>query len=238
VRSPFLATFYIAYNLKKAPFNNKELRRAVSGLIRREEIVQALGTGEIPTHSWIPKGVEGTYRGKIDFSKSIAAMKKRNLGYVDVVAAFNIGQINSLVMEKIQYDLRKDLGIKLKLLSMDWKSYVKAIQTDPPAIYRYGWSVPFLDPIMMLEVFTSNSPNNFSKWTNARYDRLVDEIRSLPSGAERARLIEEAQKILVFDEAAIAPLYQYVQNTAVSPRIKRFKPSVLGVVLGRELRLE
>jgi oligopeptide transport system substrate-binding protein len=237
VRSPFLATFYIGFNLKSAPFNNKDLRKAVSGLIKRGEIVQALGTGEIPTFSWIPKGVEGSYRQKGDFSKAIALMKKRNLAYVDVVAAFNIGQINSLVMEKIQYDLRRDLGIKLKLLSMDWKSYVKVIQTDPPAIFRYGWSVPFLDPIMMLEVFTSSNPNNFSKWSNAKYDRLVDQIRSMSSGADRSHLIEEAQKILIVDEAVIAPLYQYVQNTAVSQRIKKFKPSVLGVILGRELRL-
>ncbi len=244
IRAPFVATFFLGFNIHKPPFNNKDFRKAVSGSIHRQELVETLGTGEIPALSWIPTGIEGSYElsslslsPEQIFSKSISIVKKKKGFQSEISSAFNSGQINSLVMEKIQYDLKKDLQLKLKLSNMDWKSFVKTVQTNPPSIYRYAWSVPFFDPMIMLEVFTSTNPNNFARWSNPHYDHLVKKISTLPSGSERLSLIRQAQDILVIDEAVIAPVYHYVQNTAISKRVKNFRSSALGVVLARELRL-
>src|SRR6185437_17102942 len=57
---PFLAVYYFAFNVKKAPFDRAEVRRAVAASIRKSEILSALQSGDMVATGWIPKGLEGS----------------------------------------------------------------------------------------------------------------------------------------------------------------------------------
>src|SRR5262249_12006566 len=57
--SPLLATYYLTFNCKKFPFQNRVLRQSVANAIKKNEVTEILGAGEIPARSWIPKGLEG-----------------------------------------------------------------------------------------------------------------------------------------------------------------------------------
>jgi ABC-type oligopeptide transport system substrate-binding subunit len=50
--------------------------------------------------------------------------------------------------------------------------------------------------------------------------------------------IKEAQKIILIDEAVVAPVYHYVQSYAVAPKVKELKSNPLGVVRYDELRVQ
>jgi oligopeptide transport system substrate-binding protein len=94
---------------------------------------------------------------------------------------------------------------------------------------------PFHDPIVPLLVFVSSNPNNYSKWKNAHYDRLIDEIAGMGPGAERTAKIVEAQKILLNEECILVPLYHYVQLQAVRPELKGFQVNPFGIIQWREM---
>ena len=238
---PFFAVYYLAFNVLKPPFNDVQWRRAVAGSIRRDEIVSALGTGEGPARSWIPKGIEGYFPYSDPAPEYSDAVKKtraqiaRN-GAAPVIAAFSSGSRNSLVMEKVQRDVMAALGLQLSLSAMDWKTYVGLLRTDAPPIFRYGWMAPYKDPITHLMVFTSGSPNNFSHWSNAEYDQMISRIATLAPGPEREKLIFRAQEVLN-REAVVIPIYHYVQTHAISPRVQGFKVNSFGIITYSELRL-
>lgn len=237
---PMLATYFLAFNTRKPPFQSVQWRQAVSGAIRRDQIVTALGSGEKAATSWIPEPLEGFEPvqdfGK-KFSNEITHLKASNPHPQGVILSFDGNARNSMILEKIQSDLAQSLNLKVELTQMDWKSYVKQMTADPSAIFRFGWMAPYYDPITHLEAFISNSPNNSTGWKNNQYDELVKKISEISSGPKRLELIKKAQKILVENEAIVVPIYHYVQTHAVSKRVTGFKVNPFGVIRFDELVL-
>jgi oligopeptide transport system substrate-binding protein len=99
-----------------------------------------------------------------------------------------------------------------------------------------GWMAPFRDPISHLEVFKTGNLNNYGGFSNERYDLLVDEIKRIEPGPQREAKIKLAQNILL-EEAALVPLYHYVQNTAVAPRVHGFQSNPFGIIQFKELSI-
>ncbi|MGE0614006.1 MAG: peptide ABC transporter substrate-binding protein [Bacteriovoracia bacterium] len=238
---PFYATYYVAFDTRRAPFNQTAWRQAVAASLRRREITNALDTGEYPATSWIPPGLEGHVPFDPEFSaagweKAVAKVKaeaaKRT---VPVKAAFDSGTRNSLVMEKVQQDLERALGLKVQLMNLDWKTYVKTIRTDPPEIFRFGWLAPFADPISHLQALTSGNANNLTGWSNDEYNRLVAEVAAMEPGPKRLAKVLAAQRILVEQQAVVVPIYHYIQAHGVSKRVKGFRANPFGVVQFQEL---
>jgi len=243
-KMPFAATFFIGFNTRKPPFDDREVRRAFSNSINRVELAEALGGGEVPARSWIPHGIEGfvayeeaayLFRG---FDSRAAAAKKRLGHFGPVSAAFDSGARNSMAMEKIQQDIFRNLGVRVSLTSMDWKSYVKNLAVDAPPVFRFAWMAPFNDPVTHLAAFTRDDPNNYSGWSDPEYDALVSKISLMRPGPARALLIRKAQEILVGRDAVIAPVYHYSQVYAVSGRVRGFSANRFGLVRYDELGLK
>lgn len=237
--SPFLATYYLSFNFRKPPFSDRTWRQAVAGSIRREEIVEALDSGELPARSWVPPRLEGhiPYTDPAPFfAAAVAGAKKKGAPAAALTALYDSSARNTLVMEKVQADLKQALGLKTSLSNLDWKSYLKSVHTDPPPLFRLGILSPILDPIQILEVFTTGSPFNYLKWSDPGYDRLVREIGAMKPGPAREAKIREAQAILVDREAIVVPVYHYVQNHAVGPRVQGFRASPFGVIRFNELK--
>ncbi len=241
---PYYATYFLGFNTKKGFFSDVQLRKAVAGAIRRDEIAKVLGSGEKPTSSWIPEGLEGSepYRdpAKTFLAAVNATARRFKEGHAtpEVKATFDGGTRNSAIMEKIQADVMSALGIRLKLSNMDWKSYVKSLSTDPAPLFRFGMQAPFNDPIFMLQSFTSHDPNNYTGWANKKYDALVDKIRVTPAGAARTDLIHQAQRLLTDQDTVIIPVYHYVQLHAVSARIQGFRANPFGTIRFSELSVK
>ncbi len=238
---PFHATYYIAFNTRVAPMNEPAWRKAVAGSVDRPGIVAAIGTGETPACSWVPVGLEGHFACPPEaarlkpFEQAMAEVRgKAAARKGELHGAFDSSSRNSLVMEKIQADLKKSLGLELSLINQDWKTYVRGL-SSPRQIYRFGWLAPFADPISHLEVFTTGNPNNYTGWSSPAYDALVREIARMKPGKARAARIVAAQKILLEDETVVVPIYHYVQTHAVSPRVSGFRVSPFGVIRFDEL---
>lgn len=236
---PFFSTYYIAFNINKPPFDQRNWRRAISGVIQRKGITEILGSGEVPAWGWIPKGLEGyiAYRDPKEAYKDsiIWFLKKYPQSHSpEITIAFDSGARNSKIFEKIQNDLKDGLGVQVSLNQMEWRSFLKAIHSDTPSVFRLGWMAPFKDPISHLKVFTSKSPNNYFHFSRSDYDQLVLEIEGLSPGPDRESKIFRAQEILL-DEAVVVPIYHYVQNIGVSNRVKHFQANSFGIIKFQEL---
>ncbi len=59
-------------------------------------------------------------------------------------------------------------------------------------------------------MFTSDDGNNRTGWKNANYDTLIREANEEPDLRTRAKKFQQAETLLVHDEAPIIPLFFYV----------------------------
>ncbi len=231
---PFIATYFLGFNLKKKPFDRAEYRQALSLAIRRIGLVNAIGTGEAPASSWIPKGAEGYYPFRGDAATVKAPPRVKD----ELRLAFDAGTRNSLVVEKVQSDLKVVLGWDVRLKPMDWKSLVSTIYTDPEMVFRFGWSSPMADPAIFLSPFLSGDPFSFSHYSNPAYDRLVGEIFAMKPSPEREAKMIEAEKILVDQDAVVVPLYHYVSTYAVGPRVAKYEVNPFGITQFEEVEMK
>ncbi len=241
---PILATYYIGLNVRDPWFKNPVVRRAFAASIQKDEIVQAIGGSDLPAKGWIPEGLEG-YQ---EYEQTSSAERTRLCNEAKKILArsspktpmtliYDQSSINQIVLEKIQQDIKKHLGISVKLQAADWKTHVRNIRSFQGSGFRFGWLSPFIDPVAHLKAFTKESVNNFTGWSNPQFDAWIDQVSRLSPGSTRRDAILKAQKMLLEDEAVVVPVFHYRLNHAFSARVKQAKVNPLSVLLFNEVRI-
>lgn len=241
---PILRSAYYGFNVNKPPFDNVLVRRAFSHAIDRSRIVNILQGGQIPSSSWIPKGMFG-YNPNIGpkFDPQTARALLAEAGYPDgkdfppATAVFNNDQTNRLIAEFIQAQWQEHLNIRVNVENQEWKVYLNRLRTDMPPIFRLGWGADFPDPDNFMNLFTAASGNNRQRWSNKRYDELVALGASEPDPRKRQEIYDEAQKILTEIETPIVTLYTSTQNMLVNPRVKGLEMNSMELFYLKKVRL-
>jgi oligopeptide transport system substrate-binding protein len=235
-RVPALRGFYFGFNTELPPFDDARVRRAFSMAIDREAYPPLLMGGEQPAGYWIPPGMphhnpdiglpfdpEGARRLLAE-----AGVDPSRLRPVRVV--YNTAETTKLVAEKLQQQWREHLGVAVELENREWKVFLKELAVSPPPVYRLGWGADFPDPDNFMNLFTSYSANNNTRWGSARYDELIEQAASESDPRRRQRLYDEAQVILCEQEAPIAPVFMAAINAVVAERVEGLELNPLGIL--------
>ena len=75
------------------------------------------------------------------------------------------------------------------------------------------------DPIDFLGVWITDSPLNQSGFSNAEYDRLVADAKAETDTTRRSKQLARAEKILIEDEAVIAPTFHQGFTRLIRPSV-------------------
>ena len=97
----------------------------------------------------------------------------------------------------------------MEIRKLEWKTYLRAQGELDYDLCRSSWIGDYNDPNTFLDMFMSNNGNNRTGWKNARYDTLVREANAQLDSRARAHLLQEAEVLLVREEAPVVPLYYY-----------------------------
>ncbi len=225
--SPFLRGYYYGFNITKKPFDDVRVRRAFAHAIDRSQITSLLKGGQIPTTSWVPKGMPG-YEPKVGLDFDVAKAKKllAEAGYPDgkgfpsVTFMFDTRDDHKMIAERLQSMWKKNLNVELKAQNEDWKVYLNRLKADVPAMFRLGWGADYPDPDNFLNLFTSSSGNNHTQWKSKEYDKLIEQAAGEASMPKRIALYKKAQIMLTETDAVMIPLFIDALNVLVSPTVK------------------
>ena len=224
---PLLRGYYYGFNITKPPFDNPKVRRALSHAIERKKIPVILKGGQLPTSSWIPKGMFG-YNPNIGpaFNPQKAQALLAEAGYSGekkfppFSIAYNTDPTHRLVAQFVQDQWKKHLGLEVGLEDQEWKVYLKKVDIDPPPVFRLGWGADFPDPDNFMNLFISTSGNNRLRWKNERYDRLIARGAAEQNSEKRQSIYNEAQTLLTETDSAIISLFIAAQNVLVKPYVR------------------
>ncbi|MBI3595711.1 MAG: peptide ABC transporter substrate-binding protein [Nitrospirae bacterium] len=243
--APLLRGYYYGFNVLKPPFTDPRIRRAFSMAIDRKEFPAILKRGEVPASFWLPPGMP--YHNPaigLPFDPEAARRLLAEAGYPagrgfpTVTAAFNTSPENSLIAENLQAQWKRNLGVEVLLDNQEWKVYLKRLQTDPLPLFRLGWGADYPDPDNFLNLFTSTSGNNRTRWKNDRYDALIRSAAADPDSAHRQKAYDEAQRILLEKDVVIMPLFVATQNWVVKPYVRGLQINALELLILKNVRLE
>jgi oligopeptide transport system substrate-binding protein len=101
----------------------------------------------------------------------------------------------------------RHLGVNLHAQYMEWKAFFDRGERDPAHLSLWGWFADYPDPDNMLRVvFHSAEGFNAPRWHNGHFDALVEEAAQVTDQQRRMELYQEADRILVAEEAVAMPL--------------------------------
>lgn len=229
------AVTYLGLNTKKPPFNDVNNRRAFldSMYLNRVDLAKILKTGELAALTFLPAVlIPSNVKPNISYAK----LKEKPQEKLEFQVQSDGGSRNENMLEYVQSKLKDDYRWKMKIDIMDWKAHYAKLKVNADEVYRFGWQNPVSDPYVMYQVLESNSPNNFTGWSNQDYDQLVNQLRQETIYVKKAKLIEKIEGILL-KEAPVVPLLHQVLRFANSKRVLGFRANPFGVILFRELRL-
>lgn len=215
--------FFLGYNLKHPLLKNLKIRQALSLAINKEELANDIlnGTG-INAGGVVANGVNGLngdFREEAgdlysQYSntdvKSLFEEGLKELGMTtgDVKLTLTVDEKGNGKKEAAYYQAqwKEKLGIDVDVEILTYKERISRAKNGNFEIVRYAWGPDYADPMTYLEIFMSNSPFNFAKWTNTEYDKLMTVGQTELNENIRVESMKKGEKILA-DDFVFYPLY-------------------------------
>lgn len=237
---PTLGTEFYSFNTQLPPTDDVRVRKALSLAIDRESLVENVNKGSGQPAQWFcrpgctacPTPEQYPDLGvKYDPVKARelmdAYLKEKGLtaDQLNIVLMFNTSESHKRRAEAIQQMWKNVLGVNVQLTNQEWKVYLKQRKEGKENIYRSSWVQDYPDANNFdREVFGPDGAySDVVDWQNDRFNELVAQAAKETDLAKRTALYAEAEKILVEEEAVIAPLYWYSGPTLYLPNIKHPK---------------
>lgn len=227
---PIIGTYYLSLNLTREPFTDKNVRKALSLAIDRDYVANTLmqGTyspaGNFMGPGWIDTDgtefIENANGGKPyidteDFEGNLEEAKKllADAGYENgeglpsITYTTNDSGYHKVVAEYLQ-EAWAELGIDLKVDIVEWQSFTPMRRNGEYDTARNGWVGDYSDPSNMLDLLCTTNGNNDGKFSNADYDKAMEESRSTLDLVARSEALHKAEDILM-EEAGCVPVAYY-----------------------------
>jgi len=242
LKSPGMNINYMGFVTNRAPFDNLDLRKAISMAINRQNLVDYLYQGNaVLANSVLPDFMPGYSKDvkPADYNPEEAKKLLAKAGYANgfeftAITYSNPRAYNPVNGEKlaaaIQADLAK-IGVKMNIKSYAWKEYKEAGKNREGDAFFYGWTGDNGDPdnfMMILETASIKSGMNFAHYSNPKYDSLLQQGRQEMDPVKRAAIYGQLQQIVV-DDAPWVLISHGMDMAAQRPDVQGFQLHPTGI---------
>ncbi len=236
---------YIAYNVmdkikgsnEPNPMAQLKVRQALDMSVNKQQIIDSVyqGAGQLAVGSMPP--TQWSYDTTIkdapyDPEKAKELLKEAGikpgteitLWAMPVQRPYNPNA--KLMAEMLQSDWSK-IGINAKIMTYEWGEYIKRSKGGENGAMLIGWSGDNGDPDNWLGTLfgcDAIEGNNFSKWCNPQFDKLVKAAKATTDVAERTKLYQEAQQ-LIKQQVPMTPIAHSTVYQPMSKKVEGFKIS-------------
>jgi oligopeptide transport system substrate-binding protein len=242
--APFLGVYYYVINQEKEPFANPDVRKALSMAVNRDVIgPDVLGTGEVPAYGWVPPGT-ANYEGVepyqpewigLSYEERVAEAKTimEGLGYtasspLTLQLKYNTNDNHQRIAVAIAA-MWEQIGVKAELFNSETAVHYDSLRAGDFEVGRAGWLLDYSDPSNTLDLLRQgiaqggdiNWGNNYGRYSNDEFEALMNKATTEQDLAVRAKLLGDAEKIAM-DQTAAIPIYWYIAQNVVSPKVTGF----------------
>ena len=227
----YLGSYYFTLNTHKPPFDDVQVRQALSMAVDREWIARALlPMGNAPAFGIVPPALSGGRsvqpvwaRWPLARRKSAARQMLREAGYGPAKPLRFEIRINSSAehrrMAVALAAMWKPLGVEASILNSEPALHFAAMRRGEFQMARSGWIADLPAPENFLAVHRSDAGDvNYSGFADIRYDLLLDQAMATADPAARTKAMQRAEMLLL-QQAPVIPLWYYRSGALVAPRV-------------------
>lgn len=235
---------YIGWNNAHPIFRDKRVRKAMTYLTNRKQLVKTIlfGFGQVidsPIYRFRPEYDETLASYPYDPEKALGLLREAGWkdtdgdGVLDKVIdgkstpfrfeiKFNSGNtIRKSVVLTLQDELKRH-GISVTVRQLDWTIFLDDVRNHKFDAMVLGWAMSVRDPDSFQVWHSSQAENkgsNMISYKNARVDKILEEYRREFDPKKRIELYREFQQIL-HDEQPYTFLFMGKSISAVHRRLR------------------
>lgn len=235
---------YIAPNNEKPPFDNKDVRTAISLAINKEEMIREVFANIAkPAQALIPPLLWG-YNESIQPSEYNPEKAKQLLAKAGYPKGFkttlwvmksprNYFPKPIQTAEYIQKSL-KEINIDAAIVAFDWDEYLNRISNGEHQMALIGWTGDNIDPDNFLYTLLASEnakpgyAGNYSFYKNKEVDLLLVQARQNNDIVFRKNLYRRMLEIVDKDMPAV-PLVHTMPVLAARTSVRGYSPYITGV---------
>jgi len=232
---------YLALNTQKKPFDKVEVRQAIAHALNRENyltvVYQSTATAArnpIPPTVWGNNPDTKDYEYNPEKAKELLAKAGYPNGFETEMWTLPVSRPynpNGKKMgELMQADLAK-VGIKVKLMTYDWPTYLAKSRDGEHQMLQIGWTTDNGDPDnfmgTLLTCAAVKGGSNMARWCNKGYDKIVMRAKTVSDMKERTAQYFKAQELFKKESPWVTLAHATVFR-GMTQNVEGYKISPLG----------
>ncbi|MBL8065262.1 MAG: ABC transporter substrate-binding protein [Chthonomonadaceae bacterium] len=237
---PRPSTYYFAMNeLMYPPFKDKRVKMAFGMAVDRKKIVDEVLSGiNTVANNIVPPGLPGGGRSDAKFLPFDPMAAKKLLAEAGFEGGKGLPALTltfredkpdvRMAAESIANQVKANLGVDVKLQSMEWGAYLTKFNNKQQTFYHMRWAADYVDPENFLShMLATWGPENKLGYNSPEFDRLCKLADSVQDMDKAVQIYAQAEDIALQD-AAWVPIYFQRDAELISPRVKGLRESIFG----------
>lgn len=229
--------WYLEFNSQVAPFNNAKVRKALTLGVDAQAMIDTIvkNDSKVATTFTPPAVAQGEfteYCGDIfqhvtnnDYSEAKALLEEGLAEEGVKLSEFapellcDDSSAAKQQAEFLQAQLKEHLGVTLNIRQVTYNARLDAMDQGDFEVVFAGWSPDYNDPMTFLDMWVTGNGNNHGKWSNAEYDKIIQEASQIADKEAYYAKLKEAEEILA-EECPIGFIYDRQTSYVTSDRLK------------------
>jgi oligopeptide transport system substrate-binding protein len=246
------STFWLNMNFKDEIFQNENIRRAIQMSFDRDALAnKILNDGSVGADGYVPAGIAGpgnqTFREAV--GPTMPAYDPQQAKELWQKGVEELGQEPTFTLLSGDTGTARDagtflqsefkaMGANIEINVQPFDEFLDLSTKGDFQMSLYGWIADYNDPMNFLDLFLSDSEFNDPSFKNARYDQLITAAQTETDAKVRMDKLIEAERLLVEDQAAIAPVYFSGVAALLRPTFKDFVEHPTGTYEFKYLKVD
>lgn len=245
---PYLGLTFVTINHMRETLADVRVRAALALTLQRSVIAgQVLDSGEQPALSLVPEGT-ANYGEPVRYAWADWPVDRRMAEAQRLLEAAGYSRSSPLELE-LRYPVSENLrrvaiavqsmwravGIEVELVTAETAAHYARLQARDFDLALAEWLAVYNDPqtfTLLLESRTG--ANNFGAFRNEAYDRATAQAAETADAVERARYLQQAERIAL-EQHGLIPVYHHASRNLVAPHVTGWQENLLDVHRSRYL---
>jgi ABC-type transport system substrate-binding protein len=242
---PTPVLYFLGFRMTRPPFDDLQVRRAVSMAIDRERLAETTLEGNVsPARAIVPPPIPGARPSACGACGHNPAEARRifaDRGITQIDLWINRDGGHEQIAEQVRVDLEA-VGVRLVVRSEEpapdgtFSSYLDTLASGEAGLFRFGWATeyPSMDEALRPLIHTASTPEsggqNYMRYSNPEVDSLLDQARGTLDAPARQLLYQRAEDLALGRDQAIVPLFTFHHRAVAGARVENLYLSPFGLV--------
>lgn len=239
--------FWLKFNQDNEALANKNIRMAISLGFDKDALVEdVIQNGSLAANYAVPAefvkhpetgedfrdkyGDFNTFdaeEAKKYWEKGLAELGTDKVEFTYVAGDSDLAKtVDAFIKNQLETNLE---GLTVNVNNVPFSVRLEREDAQDYDILNSGWGPDYQDPMTYSDLWLTGGGHNKMSYSNPEYDKLVKDAQTTLAAkpVERFEALQEAEKLL-FDDAAIAPIYQRAANILVNEKLEGFTYHLIG----------